>query len=126
MQKTKFKIGDFFEYWGSIYKVTGIEFGSYGHIYNVEFMSGDEADKLDAFGSFREEFMTKVSYSRRPLHTPDNTDNAKDKELSAKDRSLKDLIRLVLKYHAENMAADFHTESEEEFIYRRIKANNEV
>ena len=37
MRKAKFKIGDFFEYRGNIYKVTGIEFGSYGHIYNVKF-----------------------------------------------------------------------------------------
>lgn len=58
--------------------------------------------------------MTKVSYSRRPLRTPDNADSAKDKEL-------KDLIRLVLKYHAENMSADFHTESEEDFIFKNIK-----
>lgn len=119
MQKTKFKIGDFFEYRGSIYKVTGIEFSSYGHIYNIEFMSGDEEDRKTAIGSVQEEFMTKVSYSRKPLHTPDNADSAKDKEL-------KDLIRLVLKYHAENMSADFHTESEEEFIYRKIKERDEV
>lgn len=38
-------------------------------------------------------------------------------------KELKDLIRLVLKYHAENLAADFHTESEEDFIYRKIKEN---
>ena len=114
MRKAKFKIGDFFEYQGSIYKVNGIEFGSYGYIYEVEFMSGNEADKLDAFGSLQEEFMTKVSFSRRPLHTPDNAGNAKDKEL-------KDLIRLVLKYHAANMSAEFHTESEEDFIFKSIK-----
>ena len=42
------------------------------------------------------------------------------------DEKLKDLIRLVLKYHAENLARDFHTESEEEFIYRKIKARDEV
>ena len=116
MQKTKFKIGDFFEYRGSIYKVNGIDFGSYGHVYNVEFMWGDEEDRKSAIGSAGEEFMTKVGYSRIPLHTPDNAGSAKDKEL-------KDLIRLVLKYHAENMSADFHTESEEEFIYRKIKEN---
>ena len=58
--------------------------------------------------------MTKVSYSRRPLHTPNNAGNAKDKEL-------KDLIRLVLKYHAANMSAEFHTESEEDFIFKSIK-----
>lgn len=114
MRKAKFKIGDFFEYRGNIYNVTGIEFGSYGYIYNVEFMSGDEEDRKSAIGSAVEEFMTKVSFSRRPLHTPDNADSAKDKEL-------KDLIRLVLKYHAENMSADFHTESEEEFIFKSIK-----
>ena len=123
MRKPKFKIGDFFEYRGSIYKVNGIEFGSYGHIYNVEFMSGDEEDRKSAIGSAGEEFMTKVSYSRRPIPTPDNADSAKDKKLSAKDRRLKDFIRLVLKYHAENLAADFHTESEEDFICRRIKEN---
>ena len=116
MRKAKFKIGDFFEYRGSIYKVKGIAFIPYGHVYDVEFMSGNEADQLGAFGSFREEFMTKVGYSRIPLHTPDNAGNAKDKKL-------KDLIRLVLKYHAENLAADFHTESEEDFIYRKIKEN---
>lgn len=114
MRKTKFKIGDFFEYRGSIYKVNGIDFGSYGHIYNVEFMSGDEEDRKSAIGSAVEEFMIPVGYSRRPLHTPDNAGNAKDKEL-------KDLIRLVLKYHAKNMSADFHTESEEEFIFKSIK-----
>lgn len=116
MRKPKFKIGDFFEYRGSIYKVNGIVFGFVGYYYKVEFMSGDEEDKKTVIGSFREEFMTKVSYSRKPLHTPDNADSAKDKEL-------KDLIHLVLKYHAENMSADFHTESEEEFIYRKIKEN---
>lgn len=36
-------------------------------------------------------------------------------------KELKDLIRLVLKYHAENMSADFHTENEEEFILKSIK-----
>lgn len=77
-------------------------------------MSGDEEDRKSAIGRAVEEFMTKVSYSRKPLPTPDNADNAKDKEL-------KDLIRLVLKYHAENLAADFHTESEEEFIFKSIK-----
>lgn len=117
MKQTKFHIGDFFEYNGSIYKVKGIAFIPYGgHVYDVEFMSGNEADKLDAFGSFREEFMTKVSYSRRPLSTTNSADSTKDKEL-------KDLIRLVLKYHAENLARDFHTESEEEYIYRKIKDN---
>ena len=44
----------------------------------------------------------------------------------ATDKKLKDLIRLVLKYHAENLARDFHTESEEEFIYRKIKERDEV
>ena len=114
MRKTKFKIGDFFEYRGNIYKVTGIEFGSYGHIYDVEFMSGDEEDRKSAIGSAVEEFMIPVGYSRIPLHTPDNANSAKDKKL-------KGLIRLVLKYHAENMSADFHTESEEEFILKSIK-----
>lgn len=37
------------------------------------------------------------------------------------DEKLKDLIRLVLKYHAENLARDFHTESEGEFIFKNIK-----
>ena len=111
MEQTKFKIGDFFEYRGSIYKVTGIEFGSYGHIYDVEFMSGDEEDRKSAIGSAGEELMIPVGYSRIPLHTSDNT----------KDKELKDLIRLVLKYHTENMAADFHTESEEEYIFKKIK-----
>lgn len=119
MRQTKFKIGDFFEYRGSIYKVNGIEFGTYGYIYNVEFMSGDEENRKSAMGSAGEEFMIPVGYSRIPLHTPDNAGNAKGKEL-------KDLIRLVLKYHAENLAANFHTESEEEFIYRKIKAHDEV
>ena len=115
MQKAKFKIGDFFEYHGSIYKVNGIVFGSYGYVYKVEFMSGNEADKSNSrIWCLQEEFMTKVGFSRRPLHTSDNADSAKDKEL-------KDLIRLVLKYHAENMSADFHTESEEEFIFKSIK-----
>ena len=114
MRKPKFKIGDFFEYRGSIYKVNGIDFGFYGHVYNVEFMSGDEEDRKSAIGSAVEEFMTKVSYSRRPLHTPDNAGNTKD-------RRLKDFIRLVLKYHAENMSADFHTESEEDYIFKNIK-----
>ena len=109
-----------------IYKVNGIEFSSYGHIYNVEFMSGDEEDRKSAIGSAGEEFMTKVSYSRRPIPTPDNADSAKDKKLSAKDRRLKDFIRFVLKYHAENMSADFHTESEEEYILKNIKKELEI
>lgn len=37
------------------------------------------------------------------------------------DEELRLFIRLVLKYHAENLAADFHTESEEEFIFKSIK-----
>lgn len=37
------------------------------------------------------------------------------------DEELRQFIRLVLKYHAENLAADFHTESEEEFIFKKIK-----
>jgi len=37
------------------------------------------------------------------------------------DEELRQFIRLVLKYHAENMSADFHTESEEEFIFKSIK-----
>ena len=37
------------------------------------------------------------------------------------DEELRQFIRLVLKYHAENLAADFHTESEEEFIFKNIK-----
>ena len=41
----------------------------------------------------------------------------------AKDKELKELIAQVLKHHAENLAADFHTESEEEYIYRKIKDN---
>ena len=41
----------------------------------------------------------------------------------AKDKELKEFIAQVLKYHAENLAADFHTESEEEYIYRKIKDN---
>lgn len=111
MRKTKFKIGDFFEYRGSIYKVTGIEFGSYRHIYDVEFMSGDEEDRKSAIGSAGEELMIPVGYSRIPLRTSGN----------AKDKELKDLIRLVLKYHAENLASSFHTESEEEYIFKKIK-----
>lgn len=43
----------------------------------------------------------------------------------AKDKKLKELIAQVLKHHAENLAADFHTESEEEYIYRKI-INNEA
>lgn len=123
MRKTKFKIGDFFEYWGSIYKVNGIVFGSYGYVYKVKFIEGDKEDAKTAISGSQEEFMTKVSFSRRPLHTPDNANSAKDKKLSKKDRRLKDFIHLVLKYHAENMSADFHTESEEDFIYRKIKEN---
>lgn len=114
MRKTKFKIGDFFEYRGSIYKVNEIVFGSYGYVYKVKFIEGDKEDAKTAISGSREEFTTKVSYSRIPLHTSDNADSAKDKEL-------KDLIRLVLKYHAENLAADFHTESEEEYIFKNIK-----
>lgn len=41
----------------------------------------------------------------------------------AKDKELKEFIAQVLKHHAENLAADFHTESEEEYIYRKIKDN---
>jgi hypothetical protein len=111
MQKTKFKIDDFFEYRGTIYRVTGIEFGSYGHIYNVKFMSGDEEGRKSAIGSAGEESMIPVSFSRIPLHTPDNK----------RDKELKDLINLVLKYHAENLASSFHTESEEEYIFKKIK-----
>lgn len=114
MQKAKFKIGDFFEYRGSIYEVNRIVFGFYSYVYKVKFIEGDKEDAKTAISGSQEEFMTKVSYSRIPLHTPDNADSAKDKEL-------KDLIRLVLKYHAENMSADFHTESEEEFIFKSIK-----
>ena len=43
------------------------------------------------------------------------------KEEFAPDKELKDLIRLVLKYHAENLASSFHTESEEEYIFEKIK-----
>lgn len=114
MQKAKFKIGDFFEYRGSIYKVNGIVFGPYGYVYKVKFIEGDKEDAKTAISGWQENVMTKVSYSRIPLHTSDNAGNAKDKEL-------KDLIRLVLKYHAENLAMDFHTESEEEYIFKKIK-----
>ena len=109
MRKTKFKIGDFFEYRGSIYKVTGIEFHTYGCIYDVKFIKGDEKNAKTAISSSCEPDMIE-RYCYIDLY-------------SAQDRILKDLIRLVLKYHAENLATDFHTESEEDFIYRKIKEN---
>lgn len=42
------------------------------------------------------------------------------------DEELRQFIRLVLKCHAENLAADFHTESEEEFIFKSIKKELET
>lgn len=116
MRQTKFHIDDFFEYYGSVYMVTGIEFGICDYLYKVKFISGDKENRKSAIGSAGEGLMTGVDFSKISLHTPD----------SAKDKELKNLIRLVLKYHAENLARDFHTESEEEFIYRKIKERDEV
>ncbi len=48
------------------------------------------------------------------------------KEEFVTDKELKDLIRLVLKYHAENLAMDFHTESEEDYILKNIKKHGSI
>lgn len=41
------------------------------------------------------------------------------------DEELRRFIRLILKYHAENLAADFHTESEEDYILKKFKERME-
>lgn len=79
-----------------------------------QFMA-DEAMKCLSFEKHRE-FIFNVAQR-------ENRGNGLIEKHYKEHGELKDLIRLVLKYHAENLAADFHTESEEEYIYRKIKDN---